>query len=99
MDGYFHMRGCRGFHHWRGFDPFYFDERMIDHAGHCRCGRELHAHYAMRGGRGIYSGEGVEVDKLDRVAFLEYEIKSLKNCLERSTGELERLKGEQNKGI
>jgi hypothetical protein len=53
----------------------------------------------MRGGRGIYSGEGVEVDKLDRVAFLEYEIKSLKNCLERSTGELERLKGEQNKGI
>jgi hypothetical protein len=52
-----------------------------------------------RGGRQIRGYEGVgEGDKQDLIAFLEYEVKCLKNSLERRTSELEKLKGEQGKG-
>jgi len=52
-----------------------------------------------RDGRTVYPYEAVgEIDKPDRIAFLEDEVRSLKEYLERSTRELEKLKEEKAKG-
>jgi hypothetical protein len=97
MYGHPHGRGCSGWHHWREVEPL--DDHGRYYVGPCRCGHGAHAHYIARDGRSAPTYEAVgEGDKLERIAFLEDEVKSLKDCLERTVGELERLKGEQAKG-
>jgi len=99
MFGYYHRHGCSGWHHWRGPDPEYLEERGLRYVGPCRCGHGPHAYYVTRDGRTVYPYEAVgEIDKPDRIAFLEDEVRSLKEYLERSTRELEKLKEEKAKG-
>ena len=99
MDGYFHRHGCHGGHHWRGQDPVDLEERGLRYVGPCRCGHGPHAYYITREGQAVSPNEAVgEGGRLERIAFLEDEVKSLKEYLGRMTGELEKLKGEQAKG-
>jgi len=80
-------------------DPIDLEERGLYYVGPCRCGHGPHAYYVARDGRVVYPyeepGEG---SKVDRVALLEDEVKSLKEYLDRRVSELEKLKGEQAKG-
>lgn len=99
MDGYSHRCGHHGLRHWRGFEPVDPEGRWVYTVGACRCG---HGPHVYRVPIGAGQGHGYEVtgegEKQDRIAFLEYEIKLIKNCLESRMGELDRLKGEQGKG-
>ena len=96
MDGHFHGHGCHGSWRWRDTHPIAEDEILAHPAGFCRCGHGPHAYYDAGEGRLVRADEAAgKGGKLDRIAFLEYEVKILENCLERKTSELEKLKGEQ----